>query len=283
LKIKNRNQRNGSGHLLDLEERAQRKQKEKAGDKIQRLNLLLESRVIERTAQLEAAKKELNALSYSLSHDLRAPLRHILGYLDILRTAAGKTLDEANRQHLETIAQSAARMEQMIEGMLEFSRLSQVEMHLQPVSLNALVKAVRREMGSEIKGRRIAWQIGDLPEVQGDSLMLRQAIVNLLSNAIKYTRLRPNAKIEVGAKHTRRETIFFVRDNGVGFDMNCAHKLFGVFQRFHPSSEFEGTGIGLAIVRVIIHRHGGRTWAESKIARGATFYCAIPEPPRGET
>jgi light-regulated signal transduction histidine kinase (bacteriophytochrome) len=283
LKIKNRNQRNGSGHLRDIEKRAQGKQKERAGDEIRRLNLLLESRVIERTAQLAAVKKELTALSYSLSHDLRAPLRHILGYLDILQTAAGKTLDEANRQHLETIAQSAARMEQMIEGMLEFSRLSQVEMHLQPVSLTALVKAVRREMGSEIKGRRIAWHIGDLPEVKGDSLMLRQAIVNLLSNAVKYTRLRPKAKIEVGAKRAGRETIFFVRDNGVGFDMNCAHKLFGVFQRFHPSSEFEGTGIGLANVRLIIHRHGGRTWAESKTAGGATFYCAIPEPPRGAT
>jgi light-regulated signal transduction histidine kinase (bacteriophytochrome) len=283
LKIKNRNRDKASEGLRRVEKCAKLKPQETTRDKIQRPNFLLESRLIERTAQLEAANKELKVLSYSLSHDLRTPLRHILGYVDILRAAADQTLDEGNRRHLQTIAQSAAQMEQMIDAMLEFSRLSRAEMHFRPVSLTALVEAARQELGSEIKGRRIAWQIDDLPEVQGDSLMLRQAIVNLLSNAVKYTRRHPKAKIEIGAKRAGRETIFFIRDNGVGFDMNCADKLFGAFQRFHPSSKFEGTGMGLANVRRIIHRHGGRTWAESKANGGATFYCAIPEPPRGAT
>jgi light-regulated signal transduction histidine kinase (bacteriophytochrome) len=283
LKARNRNGHSASELRRDIEERAELRQEETAWNKMQPLNLLLESRLIERTAQLEAANKELNALSYSLSHDFRTPLRHIRGYVDIVQTAARQTFDEASRQHLQTIAQSAAQMERMIEAMLEFSRLARAEMHCQPVSLTALVKAVRQELASESKGRRIAWQIGGLPVVQGDSSMLRQAIVHLLSNAIKFTRLRPKAKITIGAKRAGRETTFFVRDNGVGFDMDCAHKLFGAFQRFHPPNAFEGTGMGLASVRRIIHRHGGRTWAESKANRGATFYCAIPEPTQGAT
>jgi signal transduction histidine kinase len=243
----------------------------------------LESRVSERTAQLEAVNQELEAFSYSVSHDLRAPLRHILGYVDILQTVARQTLDETSRQHLQTIARSATQMGHMIDALLEFSRMDRAEMHFKRVSLAALVEDVRRELHSEIKGRHINWRIGALPEVQGDPVMLRQAIVNLLSNAIKYTRTRRKAKVEIGAKKSARETIFFVRDNGVGFDMNYADKLFGVFQRFHPSSEFEGTGVGLAIVRRIIHQHGGRTWAEGKADGGATLYFSIPKPPKEAT
>jgi len=250
-----------------------------AEDEIERLNSQLESRVIERTAQLEALNRELQAFSYSVSHDLRAPLRHIVGYVDILQAAAGQTLDETSRQHLQTIARSATQMGQMIDALLELSRLDRAEMRFKRVNLAALVEDVRKELRSEIKDREIDWQIGDLPEVQGDPVMLRQAIVNLLSNAIKYTRTRPKAKIEIGAKHGGHETTFFVRDNGVGFDMNYADKLFGVFQRFHRSSEFEGTGVGLAIVRRIIHQHGGRTWAEGKADGGATLYFSIPKPP----
>jgi light-regulated signal transduction histidine kinase (bacteriophytochrome) len=243
-----------------------------AEDEIRRLNIAL-----------EAANREQEAFRYSVSHDLRAPLRHILGYVDILQTAAGQTLDETSRRHLQTIAQSATQMGQMLDALLELSRMGRAEMRSESVSLAALVKDVRRELRSESKGREIDWQIGDLPEVQGDSLMLRQAIVNLLSNAMKYTRPRPKAKIEIGAKNGGRETILFVRDNGVGFDMNYAGKLFGVFQQFHPSSEFEGAGIGLANVRRIILRHGGRTWAEGKVDGGATFYFSIPNSPEAPT
>jgi light-regulated signal transduction histidine kinase (bacteriophytochrome) len=250
-----------------------------AETEVQRLNSQLESRVIELMAQLEAANQELKAFSYSVSHDLRAPLRHILGYVDILQTATNQTLDQTARQHLQAVAQSATQMGQMIDALLELSRLDRAEMHLRRVNLAALVGEVRRELRSEIKGRDIDWQIGDLPAVLGDPVMLRQALVNLLSNAIKYTRTRPRAKIEIGAKNVGRETICFVRDNGVGFDMNYADKLFGVFQRFHPSSEFEGTGIGLSIVRRIIHQHGGRTWAEGKANGGATLYFSIPRTP----
>jgi PAS domain S-box-containing protein len=258
-------------------------QAKQAEDEIQRLNSQLESRVIERTAQLEAVNRELEAFSYSVSHDLRAPLRHIVGYVEVLRTAAGHTLDETSREHLETIAKSAAHMGEMIDALLEFSRMDHAEMRCKRVSLAALVKDVRRELRSETKGRQIDWRIGDLPEVGGDPVMLRQAVANLLSNAIKYTRTRLKAKIEIGAKNGERETIFFVRDNGVGFDMNYADKLFGVFQRLHRSGEFEGTGVGLAIVRRVIHQHGGRTWAEGKTDAGATLYFSLPKPPKQAT
>lgn len=234
-------------------------------------------------SELEAANQNLEAFNYSVSHDLRAPLRHILGYLDILQTAASQKLDETNRKHLQSIAQSATQMGQMLDALLAFSRTGRAELRLERVSLTAVVEDARRELRSEIKGREIDWHVGDLPEVQGDPLMLRQAIANLLSNSIKFTRLRPKPKIEIGAKNGGSETILFVRDNGVGFDMNYADKLFGVFQRFHPASKFEGAGIGLANVRRIIHRHGGRTWAEGKVDGGATFYFSIPKLPEDTT
>lgn len=246
---------------------------------VQRLNLQLESRVIELLAQLEAANQELKAFSYSVSHDLRAPLRHILGYVDILQTTTNQTLDQTARQHLQAVAQSATQMGHMFDALLAYSRLGRAEMHRAPVSLAALVEEARREFRSEIKGRDIDWQIGDLPEVQGDPVMLRQAIVHLLSNAVKFTRTRPKAKIAVGTESTGRETILYIRDNGVGFDMKCAAKLFGMFQQFNRSGEFEGIGSGLAMVRRIILLHGGRAWAEANVGGGATFYFSIPKPP----
>ena len=254
---------------------------EKESEKnIRRLNAQLELRLVERTAELEAANQELKALGYSVSHDLRAPVRHILGYVDILQAAAAQTLDESSRQHLQALALAATRLGQMIDALLTYSRIGRAEMHFQRVGLAALVEDARRELHGETNSREIDWQIGDLSEVQGDPLLLRQAIVQLLANAIKFTRLRPRAKIEIGAKDGKRETIFFVRDNGVGFDVkHAADKLFGVFQKFRQAGDFEGIGIGLANVRRIIHRHGGRAWAKGKLNGGATFYFSLPKPP----
>ncbi len=242
------------------------------------LNSPLELCVQECTAQLEAARQELELFSYSVSHDFRAPLRHILGYVEILQTEASDALDETSRQHLQTIAQSATRMGQMIDALLEFSQMGRTEMRCQRVSLALLVEEARRELRSEITGREIDWRIGDLPDVQGDPRMLRQALVQLLSNAVKFTRARAKATIEIGAKNIGRETIFFVRDNGVGLDVPRADRLFGLFQRFHQSGEFSGTGVGLAKFRRIIHQHGGRVWAEGTPDAGATFYFALPQP-----
>ena len=230
-------------------------------------------------SQLAAANQELDAFNYSISHDLRAPLRHIAGYVDVLQTAAGSTLDATSRRHLDTIAQSAAQMGLMIDGLLELYRVGHAEMSCHCVSLAALVGDARGDLRGDIGSREINWQIDDLPEVEADSVLLCQAIGNLLANAVKFTRPRAGASIEIGAKHDGNETILFVRDNGVGFDMKCAARLFGVFQRLHGADEFEGAGVGLAIVRRIIHRHGGRTWAEGKPGGGATFYLSIPNPP----
>ena len=244
----------------------------------QGLNSQLESRVIELTARLEAANQELKAFGYSVSHDLRAPLRHILGYVDILQSTVHPALDQTARQHLQAVAQSATQMERMFDALSAYSRMCRAEMQCAPVSLTALVKEARRELSGEIKGRDIDWRTGDLAEVRGDASMLRQGIVHLLSNALKFTRARPRAKITVGTEDRGRETVFYVRDNGVGFDMKCADKLFGIFQQLHRSGEFEGNGIGLAKVRRIILQHGGRTWAEGKVGGGATFYFSIPKP-----
>jgi PAS domain S-box-containing protein len=251
-------------------------QQKEAAERISQLNDQLEDRVRSRTAQLEAANKELEAFSYSISHDLRAPLRHISGYVEILQTEA-TNLDTSCRQHLQTVADSAKSLGDLIDALLAFSRMGRAEISQQHVNLDALVKEVRQTLSRDLEGRDIVWRIGHLPEAQGDPLMLRQVIINLVSNALKYTRQRARATIEIGAMDSENETVFFIRDDGVGFNMQYADKLFGVFQRLHPANEFEGIGIGLANVRRIIHRHGGRTWAEGKVNSGATFYFSLPK------
>jgi PAS domain S-box-containing protein len=240
--------------------------------KIHRLNADLR----QHAGQLEAANKELEAFSYSVSHDLRAPLRHVQGFVDLLGREANAGLSATGLRYLRTIADSASNMGRLIDDLLSFSRMGRAELKEVTVDLNALVRETRAILEPAIKNRDITWKIAQLPEIRGDAAMLRQVWANLLGNAVKYTQKRPTAEIEVGcAGREDGRMIFFVRDNGAGFDMRYAGKLFGVFQRLHHVDEFEGTGIGLANVRRIISRHGGRTWAEGQPDAGATFYFTL--------
>ncbi len=226
---------------------------------------------------LEAANKELEAFSYSVSHDLRAPLRHIDGYASLLAKAATVSLDDKAKRYLQTISESATRMGQLIDDLLVFSRMGRQEMLHGTVNLNQLIASVLHDLRHDLQDRAISWTIAQLPEVTGDAAMLRQVFANLVSNAIKFTGTRPQANIEIGSRQgSQEEAVVFVRDNGVGFDMRYANKLFGVFQRLHRADEFEGTGIGLANVRRIIHRHGGKAWAEGTLGEGATFFVSLP-------
>ncbi|HSY17544.1 MAG TPA: CHASE3 domain-containing protein [Candidatus Acidoferrales bacterium] len=228
--------------------------------------------------KLHEANKELEAFSYSVSHDLRAPLRHIAGFVDLLQKSSGQNLSDRDRRYLKVISDSAGQMGVLIDDLLVFSRMSRTELRRVKVASTSLLDEARNTFQSDLNGRQVNWKIGALPEVEADAAMLRQVWMNLIGNAIKYSRTRNPAEIEVGCKDDGNgEHVFFVRDNGVGFDMQYVDKLFGVFQRLHRSDEFEGTGIGLANVRRIILRHGGHTWAEAKINEGATFYFSLPK------
>lgn len=256
-------------------------QRQRAEDELARHRSHLEELVQERTAALEASNKELEGFTYSVSHDLRAPLRHIDGFMALLQKEVETNLDEQSRHYIDAISDAARKMGLLIDDLLSFSRMGRHTTSIKQVALEDLVHDVIQDAELDTAGRTIVWRIDDLPMVEGDAAMLRMVLVNLISNALKFTRTREQAKIEIGSLSGRdSETVIFVRDNGVGFDMAYADKLFGIFQRLHRSDEFEGTGIGLANVRRIIARHGGRTWAIGEMGQGATFYFSLPPAER---
>jgi two-component system, chemotaxis family, sensor kinase Cph1 len=227
--------------------------------------------------ELQRSNKELEAFSYSVSHDLRAPFRHIVGYSELLKKQEGRSLSERGHRYVATIIDSALTAGTLVDNLLSFSQMGRASLKRRRLDMNVLVQETKNRLALDIKDRRIKWRLQDLPPLMGDPVMMRLVLENLFSNAVKYTRRRDEALIEVGARRERGEIVYYVRDNGVGFDMAYVGKLFGVFQRLHRIEEFEGTGIGLANVRRIVERHGGRTWAEGALENGATFYFAFPE------
>jgi len=260
------------------------------GREAHRLDDEIERRVAERTRELEEtnqrlalANRELEAFSYSVSHDLRAPLRHIAGFATMLKDDGALPRDSEAQRHVGVILDAATRMGTMIDDLLAFSRMAAVEMRRTPVSLQDLVAEVRQQLEVETVGRGVVWTVGPLPTVPADPGMLRVVLVNLLGNALKYTRPRVQAQVEIECTQRADEVTVCVRDNGVGFDMRYADKLFGVFQRLHSEQEFEGSGIGLAIVQRIVQRHGGRVWAEGAVDRGAAVYFSLPLGASGES
>jgi PAS domain S-box-containing protein len=233
--------------------------------------------LVKRAAELQAANNELEAFTYSVSHDLRAPLRHVLGYAELLQKQSSSILDDKARRYMATILEASKRMGSLIDDLLGFSRIGRAETRKMAVNLDQLVREVIAELGQDTKDRNIAWTIGALPVCYGDRSMLKVVLANLLSNAVKFTRTRERAEIEIGCTAGKDNQVeVFVADNGAGFEMQYVNKLFGVFQRLHRAEEFDGTGIGLATVQRIIHRHGGTVRAEGAVDQGATFYFSLP-------
>ncbi len=252
---------------------AEAEQRERREAEIYQLN----EELAKRARELASTNKELEAFAYSVSHDLRAPLRHMSGYSELLQKQASSLLDEKSRRYVQTIVESSKRMGNLIDDLLAFSRIGRVETKMTLVSLDQLVKEVVAESGQDTRGRDIVWKIDPLPVCYGDRSMLKLVIANLVSNAVKFTRMRAQAEIEIGWVDGEHEVEVFVRDNGAGFEMQYVNKLFGVFQRLHLAEQFEGTGIGLASVRRIIHHHGGNVRAEGCVDQGATFYFSLPK------
>ena len=263
------------GHTME-DLHAQIEARRRMEREVRRLNEELEERVEQRTRELQEANQELEAFSYSVSHDLRAPLRHMDGFSRILQQEYGTQLPEEARHYLDRVRSATAHMSNLVEELLALSRLGRQSPQLSRVALRNLVEEAQAETLSATGDRKIEWRISELPAVEVDANLFRQVWVNLLSNAIKFSRNQSKAVIEIGSREEADETIVFVRDNGAGFDPRYADKLFGVFQRLHRQDEFEGTGIGLATVQRIIKKHGGRVWAESQPGKGATFYFTVP-------
>ena len=266
-------------------------ERQRAEEALRRSRDELDMKVKERTAELRKANddlqfvnRELEAFAYSVSHDLRAPLRHIAGFTEVLQKQSEPVLDDNSRRQIGMILEAANRMDSLVDDLLAFSRLSRAETQTITIDLNQLVKKVVSEIAPDVQDRNIAWRIGCLPVCHGDPSMLRLVFANLVSNAVKFTRTRDQAEIGIDSlNQLPDEVVVFVKDNGVGFDMKYKDKLFGVFQRLHSQQAFEGTGIGLATVQRIIHRHGGRVWAESSVNSGATFYIALPKTGKAQT
>jgi light-regulated signal transduction histidine kinase (bacteriophytochrome) len=242
------------------------------------MNEELEQRVQERTHELEIANKDLESFSYSISHDLREPLRAVEGFCEIFRTEFAASVPEEGRAVLARIASGASRMTQLVNDLLHLARFSREPLQRVPVPMRALAQQVLARLTEAVGARPISVQVGELPDCCADPGLLEQVWVNLLSNALKFTAGRDPARVEIGALQQGTQSIYYVRDNGVGFDMRYAAKLFGVFQRLHSVQEFEGTGVGLSIVHRIVTRHGGRVWADSRPGEGTTFYFSLTGP-----